>query len=151
MNTSSSVPSTVPETLARLEDRLHYAGQRLTDVRREVLQAMVTLGTPRTAYALLESLNQTRKPPLSPISLYRTLSFLTEAGVVVKLESQNTFKLCLDATTNHQHVVMICDTCGQTREIHDEALAKTLTQAARRHGHTLRHPVIELHGVCQKC
>lgn len=135
----------------KVDDYLRRNGGRMTEVRREVILKMAELGEPRTAYQILESANRARKSKLSPISLYRTLDFLIEAGVVLKLESKNAFELCLKAEPAHAHLIMICDTCGLVRELEDDELAHALATAARKHGHTLQHHAIELHGTCKGC
>ena len=123
----------------------------MTDVRREVVLVMAGLGEARTAYQILDSVNQTRIPKLSAISLYRVLEFLMEVGVVLKLESKNAFELCHNAGGDHSHLMMICDKCGHVEEVDDHDLAQSLSQAAQKHGHRLKHNVIELHGLCRDC
>jgi len=123
----------------------------MTDVRREIVARMTEIGEPRTAYQILDVVNKKRKSKLSAISVYRTLDFLTEAGVVLKLESKNTFELCLNAAPEHSHLMMICDKCGEIREIEDPALVKTLAKTAHKNGHKLKHHAIELHGICESC
>jgi len=139
------------EVLEKVESHLRKTGGRMTDVRREIVLRMTELGEPKTAYQILDAANGKRKAKLSAISLYRTLEFLIEAGVVLKLESKNAFELCLNAEPEHSHLMMVCDMCGHVREIHDHALEDTLTKAAKKHGHTLKHHVIELHGTCRDC
>lgn len=123
----------------------------MTDVRREVVLEMAKLGEPKTAYQILDAANKKRKTKLSAISLYRTLEFLMEAGVVLKLESSNAFELCLNAAPEHSHLMMVCDKCGHVREIHDSALEETLAKTAKKNGHMLTHHAIELHGTCRDC
>jgi Fur family transcriptional regulator, zinc uptake regulator len=135
----------------KVENHLRQKNGRMTDVRREIVLKMAELGEPRTAYQILEAANKKRKTKLSAISLYRTLEFLMEAGVVLKLESKNAFELCLNAEPEHTHLMMVCDKCGDVREIHDLALAEALGKAAKKHSHTLKHHVIELHGLCRDC
>lgn len=123
----------------------------MTPVRREVVSVLARQKTPKTAYQLLALLNKKRKNKLSAISLYRTLEFLIEAGVALKLESKNAFELCLNDRPEHGHLLMVCDKCGDVREIESLPLSHALASAARECGHALKHPVIELHGICQHC
>ncbi|MDD3030046.1 MAG: Fur family transcriptional regulator [Alphaproteobacteria bacterium] len=146
-------PRQKPKTLfdIKIERHLKACGGRMTSVRRDVLNKMMTIKKPQTAYQLLSAVNKKRKSPLSAISLYRALNFLIEAGVVLKIESQNTFWLCGSAAPHHNHVVTVCNTCGRVEEIDAHALTALLKQTAKKHGHTLKHPVIELHGTCKNC
>lgn len=113
--------------------------------------ALSRLKEPRTAYQILAELNRKRAPKLSAMSLYRTLDFFTKLGIVIRYESSNTYKLCLNSIHDHGHLLMICDSCGGTQEIDDDVSARTLHKLAQKHGHQLRHHVIELHGYCSKC
>ena len=123
----------------------------MTAVRREVILKMAELGKPKTAYQILEAVNKNRKTKLSAISLYRILEFLIEAGVMLKIESKNTFELCLNNVPEHSHLIMVCDKCGHILEINDYALFRNLAKTAQKYGHTLRHHVIELHSTCKNC
>jgi len=123
----------------------------MTSVRREIAAQLVELKEPKTAYQILGAVNKKRKTKLSAISIYRTLDFLIEAGVVLKLESKNAFELCLGGKSEHSHLMMVCDKCGNVQEIEDDALSKTLVKTAKKHGHKLKHNVLELHGVCRSC
>ncbi len=151
MATHHSKKQAAEGILEKVEHHLRQKNGRMTEVRREIVLKMAELGKPRTAYQILEAVNKKRKTQLSAISLYRTLEFLMEAGVVLKLESRNAFKLCLNAEPEHSHLMMVCDKCGDVREIHDHALAEALCKTAKKHGHTLKHHVIELHGLCRDC
>ncbi|MER2520339.1 MAG: transcriptional repressor [Bdellovibrionales bacterium] len=139
------------DALKKIDDHLRRTGGRMTDVRREIVLKMAELGSPHTAYQILEAANKNRKRKLSPISLYRTLDFLIEAGVALKLESKNVFELCHKDELSHSHLVMVCDHCGLMREIEDHELAKAIAQKARKYRHILKHHAIEIHGLCKTC
>jgi Fur family transcriptional regulator, zinc uptake regulator len=141
----------VEKVLEKTERYLSQQGGRMTCVRREIVARMVELGEPKTAYKILDAANKKRKVKLSAISVYRTLDFLMDAGVVLKLESKNAFQLCLNGKPEHGHLMMICDKCGHVREIEDRKLSTTLANTAKKNGHRLKHHVIELHGVCRSC
>ncbi len=139
------------EALEKIDRHLRSTGKKLTDIRREIILKMADLSEPKTAYQILDAANKSRRTKLSAISLYRTLDFLIEAGVVLKLESKNAYELCLNETPEHSHLMMVCEKCGHVREIYDHELAETLAKAAKKHGHKLKHHVIELHGTCREC
>jgi Fur family transcriptional regulator, zinc uptake regulator len=143
--------ASIDSIISKIERYLHRHGGRMTSVRREIIAMMAGFGGPKTAYKILDAANKKRKVKLSAISVYRTLEFLMEAGVVLKLESKNAFELCLNTKSEHSHLMTVCDTCGRVQEIEDRALSKTLAKTAKKHGHQLKHNVIELHGVCLRC
>jgi len=124
---------------------------RVTGVRRDVIAFLSSLKTPLGAYQILAEMNKQRKPKLSAMSLYRILDFLIELGVVVKVESRNAYQLCAGHDHDHSHLMMICDSCGGIQEIDDCSAEMKLQSLAQKYGHTLKHNVVELHGVCADC
>jgi Fur family zinc uptake transcriptional regulator len=95
----------VDSVLEKIENFLARQGGRMTSVRREIAAQLVELKEPKTAYQILGAVNKKRKTKLSAISIYRTLDFLIEAGVVLKLESKNAFELCLGGKSEHSHLI----------------------------------------------
>lgn len=142
---------TQKDVMEKIEQHLLATRGRMTPVRREVAAAMTALREPKTAYQLLAILNKKRRQKLSAISLYRTLEFLMDAGVALKLESRNAYEICLNDAPEHSHLLMICDTCGAVREMENSALTHALAKSARDYGHILKHHAIELHGACKRC
>ena len=134
-----------------VEQRIDAAQERMTDVRRDVVMTLAGLSEPHSAYQILAMVNRRRDKPLSAMSLYRTLDFLIRLGSVVKIDSLNAFKLCVDGGEDHSHLLIVCDACGSARDIDDEAAATALHAIARKHGHQLQHHVVELHGMCEGC
>jgi Fur family transcriptional regulator, zinc uptake regulator len=143
--------SSSKDVLIRVESYIAQQGGRMTSVRRDIAATMIGLKKSKTAYQILAAVNEGRKTKLSAISVYRTLGFLIDAGVVLKIESKNTFELCLNKKSEHSHLMMVCDKCGNVQEVEDKAFSKSLAKTAQKHGHKLRHNVIELHGVCEGC
>ena len=139
------------ETLSRVGVACKARGERLTDVRRDVITVLAKLKEPAGAYKVLDAVNKGRAKKLSPISVYRTLDFLIELGAAIKIESQNAYQLCAHDHHGHSHLMMVCDKCGDTNEIHDDKAAQTLSKLAARHGHQMKHHAIELHGLCTRC
>ncbi len=137
--------------IKEVQSASHAKGERMTGLRRDVLEVLAGLKTPMGAYQILDLLNNDRQTKLSAMSLYRTLDFLIDIGVVIKLESLNAYRLCADHPHSHSHLMIVCDGCGSVKEIDDEAETRRLQSLARRNGHVLNHHVIELHGTCAQC
>ena len=104
------------------------------------------------AYDIIEALADRGHKRLAPISIYRSLDFLLEAGLAHKIESRNAFVAC-----PHQHgsnevvVFMICDQCGRVEESTSDAVAKAMANVARGMQFTPRGQIIEMHGRCAGC
>jgi Fur family zinc uptake transcriptional regulator len=137
--------------MAQAEAICASRGQRLTPIRRQVLEALLLSHKPLGAYEIIDVLAALGGRP-APITIYRALDFLRENGLVHRIESRNAFIACVH---NHDSgalvVFLICETCGATGEAPSAAAAETLRTAARSAGFTPKTPVIEIAGICAHC
>ena len=126
-------------------------GQRLTAIRRKVLDELLASHKPLGAYEIIDRLASRGARP-APITAYRALEFLRENGLVHRIESRNAFIACVhDHPEDEPVVFLICDHCGTVGEASSTDLAASLTSAARAAGFTPKSPVIEITGVCTHC
>lgn len=131
--------------LAFAEFRARQQGQRWTDTRVQVYEALLGAGKPVTAYQLVEQLT------VKPTSVYRALEALTGLGLIAKIESLNTFVACQHPDHDHQHVFLVCDHCGQIDEIADHGISTKIAQDAATKGFKASRQILEVHGDCQGC
>jgi Fur family zinc uptake transcriptional regulator len=124
-------------------------GERLTPIRRQVLEVLAAQHRPLGAYDIIDQLAGPRR---APITVYRALDFLLENGLIHRIESRNAFIACIN---NHQEsdmvVFLICERCGAVGEAPAAAVAEMLKLAAKAAGFTPHAPVIEIGGVCAHC
>jgi Fur family zinc uptake transcriptional regulator len=143
-----------PSVDARLEQAEAHCraqGAQLTALRREVLHLILAADAPLTAYQLLDQLRASRKSAVPP-TIYRALDFLLQHRLVHRLERLNAFIPCVEADHDHHDVqFLICGKCGTVAEIEDSATAQALSDAARKHGFTPHHAMVELDGICESC
>ncbi len=125
--------------------------ERLTPMRRNVLEALLASHQPLGAYELIDRLAAHGARP-APITIYRALDFLREQGLVHRIESRNAFIACVH---NHESgdpvVFLICEKCGAVGEAASAAVAETIRSASREAGFTPKTPVIEIYGTCAHC
>ena len=125
--------------------------ERLTPMRRQVLEALLASHAPLGAYELIDRLAEQGSRP-APITIYRALDFLREQGLVHRIESRNAFIACVH---NHESgdpvVFLICEKCGAVGEAASAAVADTIRSASRAAGFTPKTPVIEISGICAHC
>ncbi len=130
--------------------------ERLTPIRRHVLEALLASHQPLGAYELIDRLAQKNGPQAgarpAPITIYRALDFLREQGLVHRIESRNAFIACVH---NHEStdpvVFLICERCGAVGEAASVAVADTIKTASRAAGFTPKTPGIEISGICAHC
>jgi Fur family transcriptional regulator, zinc uptake regulator len=125
--------------------------ERLTPIRRRVLEALLASHRPLGAYELIDRLAARGARP-APITIYRALDFLREQGLVHRIESRNAFIACVHNHDSGDPVVfLICEKCGAVGEAASAAVADTIRNASRAAGFTPKTPVIEISGICVNC
>jgi Fur family transcriptional regulator, zinc uptake regulator len=128
-------------------------GQRLTPLRRQVLETLAESHKALGAYEIMERMAG-QGPRPAPITVYRALDFLLENGLVHRIESRNAFLACIGdhhAAGSGTTVFLICERCGAVGEASSAAVAETLQTAARAVGFTPKARVIEVTGICAHC
>jgi Fur family zinc uptake transcriptional regulator len=139
------------DALAHAEAMCAKRAQRLTPVRRQVLEALLASHRPLGAYEIIDRLavGGTRA---APITVYRALDFLLENGLVHRIESRNAFVACVHAhDTGALVVFLLCDRCGSVGEAPAGAVGDALKLATRSAGFSPKAPVIEIAGICAHC
>lgn len=135
--------------LAHAERLCAARAQRLTDMRRQVLEALLTSHNPLGAYEIMERLGPKRP---APITVYRALEFLRDNGLVHRIESRNSFVACVHSHVGNDPVVfLICEHCGAVGEAPGGAAADALKASCRAAGFIPKSPVIEIAGICSHC
>lgn len=125
--------------------------ERLTPIRRRVLEALLASHAPLGAYELIDRLAERGSRP-APITIYRALDFLREQGLVHRIESRNAFIACVHNHDSGDPVVfLICEKCGAVGEAASATVADTIRSASRAAGFTPKTPVIEISGICAHC
>jgi len=138
------------DALAHAEAICAKRSQRLTPIRRQVLEVLLGSHKPLGAYEIIERAGKGPRP--APITVYRALSFLREQGLVHRIESRNAFIACVNNHASEDLVVfLICDRCGEVGEAPSSSVAENLKAAARAAGFTPKAPVIEISGICAHC
>ena len=141
------------DAMAHAEALCTARGQRLTPIRRRVLEMLAASHRTLGAYEIMDRL-AAEGPRPAPITVYRALDFLLENGLVHRIESRNAFLACIG--THHEAetattVFLICERCGAVGESASPDVAASLQAAARAAGFAPRSRVIEITGVCRHC
>jgi Fur family zinc uptake transcriptional regulator len=136
--------------IAHAEELCAARAQRLTPMRRHVLEALLASHRPLGAYEIIERLADPGRP--APITIYRALDFLRDNGLVHRIESRNAFVACVHNHADNDIVVFfLCERCGAVGEAPGGAVAETLKASARAVGFAPKSPVIEIAGICAHC
>lgn len=141
------------DRMAAADRRCADEGQRLTAPRRRVLELLLKAGQPVKAYDLIAGFGEDGAPAKPP-TVYRALDFLSKAGFAHRIESLNAYVACrhsfAEGDESHAAAFLICDCCGDTREI-EPAGASDIEDLAGTAGYSLTGVTIEAHGLCAAC
>lgn len=141
----------VTQALAAAEEICERNGVRLTDLRRRVLELVWQSHKPVTAYDLLDRLRDERSKAAPP-TVYRTLDFLREQGLVHRLDSLNAFLGCDNPDHTHGGGFLICTRCHTVAEIQESAeLSAAIEGEALTRDFEITSSMIEVLGLCSRC
>lgn len=126
---------------------------RFTDLRRKVFEEIASTTASVGAYEVLDRLAK-RGTRLAPISVYRALDALLEAGVVHRLESKNAYFACSRLhlpRTGRRPMFLSCEHCGNVFETDGDDIFKSIDTAARAAKFEPRVKFVEVSGTCLEC
>jgi Fur family transcriptional regulator, zinc uptake regulator len=137
------------DAIAHAEKVCAARAQRLTPIRRKVLEVLASSHKPLGAYDVMAQVGGSRP---APITIYRSLEFLIAHGLVHRIASRNAFLACVNNHSNGALVAfLICENCGAVGEAPGGGVGQSLTAAARSAGFTPKMSVVEITGVCAHC
>lgn len=140
----------VDQQIEKAREFCDSKGARFTQLREKVYALLLDKPGAVGAYELLDELKLTESNA-KPATVYRTLDFLLEFGLIHRLESTNAFVACHHFDCNHPVQFLICDECGEVKEIQSAGLKETLDKQALSHGFQVSKQTIEAHGTCAAC
>ncbi len=140
-----------PEDAAlRAEDVLAQRGARMTELRRNVLRALMEEERPVGAYQLFDRL-KARDAASAPPAVYRALDFLVGEGVAHKLQSVNAYVGCACFEHAHDAHFLICGECCAAEEVPTTDIREQVDRDACARGFIVERMVIETVGRCAAC
>ena len=125
-------------------------GLRFTDLRRKVLEMIWVSHKPAKAYDILDKLKDldySAKPP----TVYRTLDFLLEHGLVHKLNSLNAYVGCSHPRKHNECYFLICNECLEIKECCDRVLNDAIAKTTGKNKFSLHSATLEIKGKCSEC
>jgi Fur family transcriptional regulator, zinc uptake regulator len=137
-------------TLAAAEDLARTRGEKLTPLRRRVLEIVLESHRPIGAYDVLATLARDHTRPAPP-TVYRALEFLLSQGFIHRIDSLSAFVGCFAPEKAHRSRFFLCLRCGRAAEIEDESLNEALAAAAAKADFVAERETVELAGLCRDC
>ena len=148
--TPAIIVSEMPQSRdTELRARLSGAGVQPTRQRITVLKALATEEQDATAQEIYARLRR-RGERVGLATVYRTLSVLSERGVVDELAhrpSETCYRLC--SPGHHHHLV--CSECHRVEELRSCDLEPWVDRAAGSRGFVPTSHTLEVVGLCASC
>lgn len=128
--------------------RLRSEGYRLTPQRLAILEILHKSGGHSTPTEIYQVARETL-PGLTEATVYRTLNFLTEQGLVLAAHVGSGQLVYEIAERIHHH--LICRNCGDTGEIEHEILEELYKKFQTKTGYIIDSTHLTFFGLCPKC
>lgn len=133
---------------------LRATGGRMTAQRRLILQTLTDLGGHPSAEEIYAAA-RSRDPSLNPSTVYRTLGWLEEVGLVSHrhLDAGQRRERCerFDPASPVEHHHFVCERCGRVDEFDAVEIAQVKVDFARQHGALVEAASLTLYGLCADC
>ncbi|HRN85021.1 MAG TPA: transcriptional repressor [Hyphomicrobium sp.] len=125
---------------------------RFTKLRQMVYEEIAATYASIGAYEILNRLAD-KGTRVAPISIYRAIDALLEAGVIHRLESKNAFFACrrMDHRTGRRPLFLSCEKCGAVGEVDGQHIFDLIGEAADGANFTARVKFVEVQGLCPRC
>lgn len=151
----------VTERLTAAKEQCRASGVRFTPLRQQIYQLVLAANKPVGAYDLITQLQQARlldsdnesgiAKNVAPPTVYRSLEFLLEEGLIHQLTSINAYVPCCHPRAQHTAAFLICDQCQRVQECSSLPVQEMMSFAEQDVGFIVARSVIELSGRCQSC
>lgn len=151
-NRADAISATqVAEALNAADAVCRARDAKLTELRRDILELLLTAAKPLSAYKLLERYEKSYGRKLGPPTMYRALDFLMEFGLVSRIESRNAFVPCAQPGSPRHGVFFVCNQCSTSVEVENRSVEELIESNASHLGFRISRRVMELEGTCVDC
>ena len=140
----------IETVFAQAEDICEKRNIRLTPIRKYVLGLIWHSHHGVKAYDLLDKIKDfdaSSKPP----TIYRSLDFLLENGLIHKIHSHNLYVGCMHPLSHRDCIFLICHQCFSVTEACNTHIHALLGDITTQHHFKAVHQMIEISGLCRTC
>ena len=120
-------------------------------MRASVFESLAAFDRPASAYDIAESVSDREGRNVAANSIYRILDLFVGANLARKVESANAYVVSAHPECRHDCIYLMCDACGRTIHLDDDALTRGVRAAADSVGFSAERPVVEVRGRCAAC
>lgn len=125
-------------------------GLAFTELRRQVYALIAAEDTPVGAYELLDRLRE-KRATAAPVTVYRALDFLLEAGLIHRVDALHAYTACEADSPDHGGMLLVCNRCKAITEFENHKLEREIARTALDHAFHTAQELIEIRGLCSQC
>ena len=144
------MPHSVEREVSRFQEFLQKQGLKLTSERIALVREIFSTHYHFEADELLFKMKE-KDVKISRATVYRTLELLVKSGMVRRVHLGEDHYHYEHVTGNSHHDHLICTTCGNVIEFHDEELEKRQHEICARKKFTPTFHNLQILGVCDSC
>lgn len=130
---------------------LEARGEQWTAMRAAVFDSLVGFDRPASAYDVAEAMSAAQGRRVAANSVYRILDLFVAGNLAQRIESANAYVANPHPGCVHDCIFLMCDSCGTTVHLDDDAIARGVREAAAHAGFRPIRPIIEVRGLCPAC
>ena len=138
----------IERRMARFNDACRKLGAKLTHQRMEIFREVAQTGDHPDAEKVFQGVRE-RMPTVSLDTVYRTLWWLKELGLITTLGSSRE-RTRFDANLSRHHH-FVCVQCGLTRDFYSDKLDKLRLPESVQSIGNVETTHVEVKGVCLEC
>ena len=136
----------------KFREYLVTKGQRLTREREIIVEEVFSDHEHFDTDQLVERLSgRDDRRRVSRATVYRALSAMEDAGLLRKVARPNGREVWEHDYGYPQHDHMVCDSCGELFEFHNEEISNLIEQIASSQGFLKTSHRLEVYGTCEAC
>ncbi|MGV6806516.1 MAG: Fur family transcriptional regulator [bacterium] len=124
---------------------------KLTPIRESVLRLIWQSHKPLGAYEIVEKLPRNNGKRILAPTVYRSIEFLSELGLIHRIASLNAFIGCPFPESVHSDLFMICSECGTAAECSTDSVNAAIEAAVSKTGFAMDAQRVEVTGLCPQC
>ncbi|MFH1185207.1 MAG: Fur family transcriptional regulator [Chloroflexota bacterium] len=128
--------------------QLRSLGFRVTSQRMAILHVLLQSGSHLSPAQIFQRARR-RTPGLAPPTVYRTLEFLAQTGVVQAALDAQKHVVYQIARREHHH--LLCSSCGSGVEVEHNLVHDLYRQLETRSGYRFTASHLTLFGLCPAC
>jgi Fur family transcriptional regulator, ferric uptake regulator len=131
-----------------LEELLRARGFRMTPQRHAIMHILKASNQHLSPAQVYEEAQKTVSG-ITKATVYRTLEFLAEAGVLQP--ALNGYRHLVYEIAGHEHHHIICNSCGATFGVEHDLLQDLFEELEARSGYQMSVNHLSFFGLCPKC